>query len=465
MEYKAKILVVDDSEYNRDLLEDRLSYYGYDVFTAIDGISALEKIKSILPDLILLDVMLPGIDGMEVCKKIKSDPQLKQIQVIMMTAMISEENVVMGFEAGADDYINKPYELSILLARVRAHLRIKSLQDELTAYLKEINEVANFSRLINTLDLTEILQLVRERLPDLLEIKLFSLFLYYEKNVCLELAVHNHQDLRQNEKIRLNTSEKTVMGDVVNYKKLVFVKEFSNSPYAREELRSKYPDNSALSIPLIVGKKLIGVLNLNGKINSDKFSEQDITIASQVCEHLASAISNCIHYRETQKLSTLDGLTQLYNYRYFMQFFKREFDRALRYQSQLSCVLIDIDFFKKFNDKYGHLEGDIILKNIAARLKKNIRRNDLVARYGGEEFVLVLPETDIKKAVFVAEKIRKAIGGKKISGQDNKYSVTISLGVCGFPQPEIKTKEDLLKAADKAMYKAKAKGRNCTEAG
>jgi len=167
--------------------------------------------------------------------------------------------------------------------------------------------------------------------------------------------------------------------------------------------------------------------------------------------------------RRLEELSNTDGLTKLYNRRYFMELLELEFQRAHRYQSKFGYVMMDIDHFKDFNDNYGHLLGDRILYEIAQILQENLRVNDVVGRYGGEEFALFMPETDLKGALVVAERYRKRVEDFVLVEGGKKFKVTISLGVACYPNPGINSVDDLIRLADNALYKAKRNGRNRVE--
>ncbi len=164
--------------------------------------------------------------------------------------------------------------------------------------------------------------------------------------------------------------------------------------------------------------------------------------------------------KKLEHLSVTDHLTGLYNRRHLMELLQREFDRSVRYSSKLSIIMVDIDHFKHFNDRYGHLTGDMVLVKVAEELRNNLRKHDIIGRYGGEEFVIILPETDVRGAMTVAERYRKRISEKNFGSDKTPLRVTISLGVAGYPEHPIKDIDDLLRLADTALYKAKREGRN-----
>ncbi|MEW6685113.1 MAG: GAF domain-containing protein [Candidatus Edwardsbacteria bacterium] len=219
---------------------------------------------------------------------------------------------------------------------------------------------------------------------------------------------------------------------------------------------------SEIAVPLKVKDKTIGVLDVEDeRVNA--FGEEDLRLLSTLASQVAIAIDNARLYEQTEQLAITDGLTELYNHRYFQEYFDRELSRAKRYQRQLSLIMIDIDHFKDYNDTYGHLMGDFILKELGKILKSNARDVDFVARYGGEEFMILLPETTKNGAYTLAEKIRKRVKEHKFSYENiQSFSqITISLGVANYPD-DGEEKEILIDAVDKALYRAKLEGRDRT---
>lgn len=304
---QSKVLVVDDVPLNRKLQKTYLESVGYQVLLATDGVEALQRIDEESPDLILLDVMMPKMNGFQVCRRLKSIENTRFIPIIMVTALNEIEDKVKGIEAGADDFISKPFNKLELLARVKSLLRIKYLHDELELKIKELE---------------------------------------------------------------------------------------------------------------IAQSKLI-------------------------------------------QLAITDGLTELYNYRYFKEQLTQEIIRAKRHNNYLSIAMIDIDYFKNYNDTHGHPAGDLVLKTMADLLRNNIRKIDIAARYGGEEFALILAETDKQAAGFVANKIKNLIEQQKFNYEETQPNgkLTISMGIATFPDDAM-TLDALVKIADQRLYRAKKAGRN-----
>ncbi|HET7585425.1 MAG TPA: diguanylate cyclase [Gemmatimonadaceae bacterium] len=295
----ARVLIVDDHPDNLELLRVRLEAWGYEVRAAASGEQAIRSVRDDAPDLILLDVMMPEMDGHEVARRIKSDPSVPFIPIIMQTALDSVAHKVRGLDAGADDYITKPINFDELEARLHSMLRIKRL----------------------------------------------------------------HLDLEA----------------------------------ANAELR---------------------------------------------------------------RMATIDGLTGVFNRRHLEERFHEMFEHAWRLHEPLACVIFDLDHFKSVNDTHGHRAGDQVLRQFADLLRRSAREVDRVGRYGGEEFLVILPGTVLDAAVTFGERTRQEVEETVFSSDEGPLRRTVSGGVAAWPHPRIRTRDDLLKAADDALYVAKALGRN-----
>lgn len=303
MEEKSnKILVIDDNEVIRRLATMLLTKKNYHVDSAKSGADGIGMAKTLLPKVILLDVMMPEMDGYEVCRRLKEDEKTREIPVIMVTSKTDAIDKIKGLEIGAADYVTKPFDQGELLARIATQMKMKNLWDELQ-----------------------------------------------EKNAILE------------------------------------------------ELIKK------------------------------------------------------------------DGLTDLYNHRYFQERTAEEFSRARRYKFPMSCILMDIDHFKNINDTYGHQAGDEILRSLAKIVVEHVRDVDIAARYGGEEFALILPHTNHDNGAILAERLCQTVASSEFHYNDQKIRATISLGVSGIPDNNPASHTELIRYADEALYTAKESGRNRVE--
>lgn len=293
---KEKVLVVDDTRLNINILKDILEQEGFIVFSADNGIDGLGAAKLIRPDAILLDVIMPGMDGFEVCRQLKQDSALAGIPVIMESARTDGYNIKKALEQGAFDYIKKPIDQIEVIARIQSAMRYKALQDKL------------------------------------------------------------------------------------------------------------------------------------------------------------------------KEMAMKDGLTGLYNYALLIELFKKELRKQQRNKSDISFAMVDIDYFKAVNDTYGHTSGNVILKSLADILTESVRASDIVARYGGEEFSIVLPETDLKSAFILCERIRKQVENTVFKAGGKLIKITVSIGISSKSCNDTISLEDIIKNADTNLYEAKKKGRNRVEA-
>ena len=302
------IYIVDDIQENIQVLGKILIEQGYNIHVARNGNQLLNGIQKMKPDLILLDISMPGMDGYEVCKILKADNSTRDIPIIFLTARTEKNDIVKGFRTGGVDYITKPFYAEELLARVNTHLELKRARD---------------------------------------------------------MVIQQKEDLQ-------------------------------------------------------------------------------------------------LKNNELYNMSITDNLTKAYNRRYMMEVLEKEFSRSQRHSSDLSCIIFDIDHFKKFNDTYGHQAGDFVLEETAGRVKEGVRKEDYFARYGGEEFIILLPDINIDMAFSAAEKIRMIVESSHYIREKLEVSVTISLGVSSFGRNHPKTQDELVYFADTALFQAKESGRNCS---
>jgi len=450
----ARVLIVDDMPANVKLLEARLSSEYFDVVTAKDGPSALETLQSDSPDIVLLDVMMPGMSGFEVCEKIKANPKTAHIPVVMVTALSETRDRIQGLEAGADDFLTKPVNDKALLARVRNLTRVKMMMDAwrrrsetfeqlgLEVHIPELaKEDADKAKVLVIEDSEHSAEHIRETLTtaqgdDVTVIvdgasALAALGESAYELIVLSLDLLNEDALRLVAQIRARE-------ELRNLSILVLVEEHEEDALAKA---FEVGAHDYLVRPI---EKSELILRSRTQIRHRRYQER---------------LSN--DYQDSLALAVTDSLTGLYNRRYLETHLPRMLEDALHDEKDLTVMLVDVDHFKDVNDRYGHAAGDQVLKEVAARIRANVRSFDLVTRLGGEEFVVVMPDCSLPFVQATAERVRAGLSDQPIPlpGQNEGITVTVSLGVSQVQDRE-DMPEALLKRADLAMYKAKAMGRN-----
>ena len=446
------ILVVDDVPANVKLLEAKLTNEYYDVITAKDGYEAIAQTKAKKPDLILLDVMMPGIDGFETCRQIKADPEVSHIPVVMVTALSEPSDRVAGLEAGADDFITKPINDTALFARVRSLVRIKVLIDELRLRDKSgsqlgmsasdfaLNLDVSGSRLMIIDD--DIVQSRRmvERLSQIgYRVAHFS----DHKEALQESRTINDLDL-----VFISTQ----LADIDGLRLATQFKAIEQLRHVPIIMLVDEEDQSIMlkALELGVNDYLITPVDFN-----EMFARVKTQIRRKKYQEALKS-----NYQESVSMAVTDGLTRLYNRHYLDTHLKNLVRQAAEQQRPLSLVLMDMDHFREVNNTYGHDVGDQVLRQLSTIIVNCIRSADLAARYGGEEFVVLMPETDAMRAYEAAERLRKAVEAAafEIAHPASPLKKTISIGYATMEPND--TPESLLKRADVALYQVKNSGRN-----
>jgi len=320
-------------------------------------------------------------------------------------------------------------------------------------------ELIDFHKAISLLSLKEISAVLVDRLPSILSIHFFTLFLYDKDKRTLNLMCHNRPDIESSFSLSLSSSP--IMEAAILSGKYILEQSFIDSKYNRKSGSKFFKEDYFATIPLKIEKEIVGVLNINdGKQVSFDVSNLDFIL--KLSEFISMTVSNAILYEKTKKLSVTDGLTGISNRPNMEQALHSEFERSMRYDAPLSVVLLDVDHFKGVNDTYGHQKGDEILVAVASLLKKFCRANDIAARYGGEEFLMILPQSNAQGAFKIAERVREEMMKLNFTGNESNFSVTTSCGVAELDRDDMKNADQLISVADHALYEAKNGGRNKT---
>lgn len=483
----SRILVVDDDPALLQTISIVLKEQGYDVTTAEDGARMLEALEQYEPDLILLDVLMPQLDGFQLLERIKADDRYADLPVLIVSSLPAEEATVRTLGLGAADFIRKPFRVRDLLARIQSQLRnraeLRAARDQVrkgAADLVQAREEAESRRTMvdilhevtDELSPEEIYHVVARRVARALNTSHCSVVLARSGDKVGIVATAFEDPSVINYRIQLELYPE--IRAALETQAPVLVADVPSSPlYA--EIRERWANQgtvvhirSVIALPFSLDTTQVGVFFLRRTGEEPPFDKEDVEFANTVIKAAVSAIQRARIIETTKAdnarlevLARTDPLTQLFNRRVLVERLTLEVERARRYEGKITMLMIDLDHFKRVNDQYGHLVGDDVLRDVAALLKNAVRAVDVVARYGGEEFVIVLPETPAPGAVAFAERLRERIEATEFSAHPHgTFHLTTSIGLATFPGPRIDSGDDLLARADEALYRAKADGRN-----
>ncbi len=443
----ARILVTDDNPLNVKLLSAKLAREYYSVVTAENGVQAVEKAASEKPDLILLDVMMPEMDGFEACRQIKANPATQGIPVVMVTALSDVQDRVRGLDAGADDFLTKPINDIALMARVRSCLRLKALMDEWR--MREGHSTMNADIDEESLRSGQII-LLDDNPHDQ---DIVQKHIHHAGMICHSISkVDEIEPLLERERIHVIMVNLNLAGE----DGLRVCANLKANEATRYVPIVVYADESELG-------KIAKALDIGA--NDYIFKPVDphelqARLRTQI-KHKRTYDRLRLSYEKNMAMAVTDSLTGVYNRHYLEKNLPRLFERSKANKKPISVVMLDIDFFKKINDSYGHHVGDQVLQELVRRLNASMRFFDMVIRMGGEEFSLIMPETPYAAAMNAGERLRAAVANSPFVINDPKLelNVTMSVGVAGSDEGQ-ETADTLLRKADAALYKAKETGRN-----
>ncbi len=444
----ATVLVVDDLEQNVKLLEAKLLAEYYTVLTATNGSDALTLLKNNKIDIVLLDVMMPGMDGFETCKKIKTNPETMHIPVVIVTALSEIEDRIKGLEAGADEFLTKPINDTALFARVSSLSRMKTVIDEL-----KLRNNINAELGGSTVE-------IKDHFADT-KILLLDDDVIQSKHIRKNLT-----ELSQQIKTVSSPDEIDTLGSFVPDLVIINCQINVDDPLRVAIMLRSKPDFKNVAIMLLAEED-----NLPMVIKAIELGVNDYIMCPPDQSELKARVKTQLRRKqyqdnlrteleETVDLSTKDGLTGVFNRRYFDIHLKQMVAKAAESKKNICMMMLDMDHFKQVNDTYGHPAGDAVLKTLTATLKSSFRVTDLIARYGGEEFIVLINNVDLEMGTQIAEKIRELIEATPfiIPGQKDPLHKTTSIGLVAYKNGE--TVEDFVNRVDKALYEAKETGRN-----
>ena len=405
------ILIVDDLIQNIQVLGRTLETQGYSITYALSGKDALQRLQAIQPDLILLDLLMPEMSGLEVCEQIKKNPSYHHIPILFLTASHEEEHLIEAFEKGAADYVTKPFRATELLARVQTHIQLKRQTRQLQQSENKLNTiVTHIKDGILIVDEAGVVKFANPAAAQMFD--------------------------RQ-------------LSDLINH-----------------ELGLPIVVGKVAELDIIRSRGILGRAEIT--VGKTEWLEQKVSIVSmrdvsernQIENKLRIALNKQkILSQKLKKIVNTDLLTGIANRRNILAILKKEFQRTQSYKEPFSLLVIDIDHLKFVNDSYGYLIGDQVLKEISQLLVKWLRNEDTVGRWGGEEFMIILPATTLQKAMEIAEHLCEQIRNLEIDTTFQPMKITISIGVTVY-QADDKTDTVILKRADDALCQAKESGRD-----
>jgi two-component system cell cycle response regulator len=448
----ARILVVDDVPANVKLLEARLSAEYFDVVTAMSGAEALSICERAQCDIVLTDAMMPGMDGFEVCRRLKANPATHHLPVIMITALDQPSDRVKGLEAGADDFLTKPVNDIALIARVRSLVRLKMVQDELRMRAVTSREIG-----------------MRDALAEAIAVNgRDGRVLLVDDRASSSERIVNALRSEQTVDVETRAQEALFRAADGGYDLVMISLGLAEFDPLRlcSQIRSLDRTRS-LPILIIVEPEDDARLLRGLDIGVNDYLLRPID-RNELCARVRTQVRRKRYtdrlrdnVLQSMEMAVTDGLTGLHNRRYMENHLATLLDQAAMRGKPLSVLVLDIDYFKAVNDTYGHDAGDDVLREFAQRLRRNVRGIDLACRLGGEEFVVVMPDTDAGVASIVAERIRSRVAGEPFPIHQGARALDITVSI-GMAQrlPEDTGPETLLRRADQALYRAKRDGRN-----
>ena len=448
----ARVLVVDDVELNVRLLTAKLASEYFEVVSADNGPAALDMVEAELPYIILLDVMMPRMDGFEVCRRLKANPHTADVPVVMVTALSDVADRLRGLEAGADDFLTKPVNDIALFARVRSLVRLKRMMDELR--LRE-----DVCRQFGTADATE---------GSGEDVSASRILLAAEQGVTASRIIDTLRPVAASVVHAASCTEaQSLLDDAVEL--VIASLSLPDGDPLRLVAQWRANENSRrLPILLMADDSELPRLAKGLDLGANDYlirpvdrNELLARVRTQIRrKRLEERLRE--NYQRSLSMALTDELTGLYNRRYVFAHLNELLGRMTEASGGNALMLVDIDHFKQVNDRHGHPAGDAVLREIAERAVRQVRSVDLVGRLGGEEFVIVMPETSLGGAIVVAERLRAAVAEEPfvLQGKGDKVRVTVSVGIAMTGEGHGDTLESLLQRADEALYAAKDAGRN-----
>ncbi len=456
-----RIIIIDPDHNERLMIRMSLNSMGFKTMEATDFPSELADI-----DMVLIKEGYP----VESIKRFIEGFELSRKGIPVIAICENQKNLREYLSIGIDDIIATPVRPFELKLKINLYKRIKLLKDELEREKRYIIELLKISRhLYSSLEHEEIINNIISGVCTLIDATRCSIVRIYTNEKSYQGFVLASSDNPRVKNLRIEVSKYREILKVMERGEKIIIDNIDENPYTWD-IRAKFRDvkMDALAIfPLLYNHEIAGTILLRVGKQGRGFTDRELKILDIIGDFSRFSLSNSFLYEATrtaklnlEKLAITDALTGIYNYRYFYTRLDEEFNRANRYGTNLSCIMMDIDNFKRINDTFGHKVGDMVLREIANLIKNTIRKSDILVRYGGEEFAIILPYTDKSGAILQAERIRTEIRGFRFSGLVEDISLTVSLGVATYPGEGISTPDELVARADRALFQAKESGKD-----
>jgi two-component system, cell cycle response regulator len=468
----SHILIVDDDESLNRSLTSILGAEGYRISSRFSADGLIEFLDQNRIDLLILDIGLPRVDGFSVLEAIKKNEAHHDLPILVLTGAPAGEVSVEALGLGAADFVTKPFRLDDFLARIRAHLRAgRELKEarrrarseaELTELLKEAASAASPA---------EIFQVLVRRIAAGLKISRCSIVLDDDNGeTATVVAAYDSPGLRHLT-VELRRYPE-LLGPMLTQESLLIANVHADPTFApvRQLWRVEgrvVPTTSVAVVPFKVRGRRAAAFYLRTSGEDGVLAGEDLDYGAKVIEAATPILDKAYDFEEAirrqdemRQLAETDPLTGLFNRRALRERLERELSRAQRTSNVLSCLMLDIDLFKRLNDTYGHELGDRVLVQLAESLRREQRAMDVLARLGGEEFVVLLPETGIRGARIYAERILRKVSAATLGSAQHPVQITVSIGIATFPDERVTDPDSLLRLADNNLLRAKADGRN-----
>jgi two-component system cell cycle response regulator len=473
-----QVLIADDSPVVLHMLGAMFRGTGFEVLTACDGIEAVEKAFASDVSLIILDVMMPRLNGYQTCRLLRSDPQTKEIPVIILTSKDQVADRFWGLETGADHYLTKdeaPHKLLELVAATLAEWKSRGTRppprrQTSVDILSRVNDLLDH-QLYEATIVSEIGRVARHLVQ--FDETVLSVMGLVARVVDFTVGAVAFSEGEELDAVFVQQHPIVPAGVDVMRRRVLEAAHRERAPLSLREVRARLltlhattpdgpgedPLDDFAAFPFVTHDRFVGLLALAGA-RVGRMTPETEAFMNRVANQAQIVVENSRLVERLRNLSIRDGLTDLYNHRHSMETLSNEFARIGRYESSVSVLMVDIDHFKLVNDSHGHQAGDVVLRDVARLLVGGLRSVDIVGRYGGEEFLAVLPQTGYAEALATAERLRRRIEEHSFHAGEAPLEISVSIGVATYPGAGVKSASELIHVCDQALYRAKEAGRN-----